>query len=100
MYNYEIEEAEIEFMKDDEGVLWLLNILWAKVNLKEGYEESVALNGITYWHPKGKDPELENTHFGSQFDPERWQTLEDTYTGKFEEDNNEKEEIQLNSKQK
>ena len=48
MYNYEIEEAEIEFMKDDEGVLWLLNILWAKVNLKEGYEESVALNGITY----------------------------------------------------
>ncbi|CAI2361980.1 unnamed protein product [Moneuplotes crassus] len=57
MYNYEIEEAEMEFLLDDEDQLWVIDIPKTMIRYKEGYEESTAVNGVTYCHPARKDPE-------------------------------------------
>ena len=31
------------------------------ISMKEGYEESNMITGVTYCHPKGKDPEIMNS---------------------------------------
>lgn len=39
MFNYEIEYADWEFFKDDEGDIWLLKMENVKANIKTGWEE-------------------------------------------------------------
>lgn len=86
MYNYEIESAECEFLKDDEGEIWLTNMAHIKVSIKEGYEESIAFNGVSYCHPPGKDPEIQGHHIEAMLDQKRKDKLCEHYDGKMEEE--------------
>ena len=70
-------------MKGDNGAIWLTNITNVKINMKEGYEESTAINGITYCHPKGKDPELINHQLQEQRRQEKYAQMSNHYNGRF-----------------
>ncbi|CAI2362026.1 unnamed protein product [Moneuplotes crassus] len=76
MYNYEVEEAEMEFLRDDDNRLWVIDIPKTKILHKKGFEESSAINGVTYCHPKGKDPELVMTKEDKpQFDQHEFESI-------------------------
>ena len=83
MYNYEIEEADLEFVRDDEDILWLINMTNIQIKMKEDYEESQMINGVTYCHPKGKDPELEDHKTQLLLDQQRYNKLFEAYDSKF-----------------
>lgn len=67
MYNYEVEEAEMEFLLDDKEKIWVIDITKTKILTKKGFEESTAVNGVTYCHPIGDDPELRAKEVKPQF---------------------------------
>lgn len=100
MYNYEIESAECEFLKDDEDEIWLTNMSHIKVNIKKGYEESIAFNGVSYCHPQGKDPEIQGHHIEALLDQKRKDKLCEHYEGNFENDEAEDEDERVDEAEK
>ena len=83
MYNYEIEEADLEFIRDDDDLFWLTNMTNIQIKMKEEYEESQMINGVTYCHPKGKDPELEDHKTQLLLDQQRYNNLFEAYNNNF-----------------
>lgn len=101
MYNYEIEKADLEFLKDEDDNLWLLNFENVKVNIREGYEETASISGITYCHPIGHDPELENQQAQAKLNQDRFERLALNYEPETETNSySEHEEKQMTSKEK
>lgn len=101
MYNYEIEKAEWEFLKDDDNNLWLINFENAKATIGDGYEESTAISGITYCHPVGHDPELENQQARESLHKKRYERLANNYEPEVESNSHIiQEEKQMTGKEK
>lgn len=92
MYNYEIEKADLEFQLDDDDEMWLLDMTNIKVNMKPGYEESSTIAGVTYCHPIGHDPELEDPKAQAQLDLDNRMAICENYEANLSQSSSEDQE--------